>query len=144
MIVVELSPFPDTTELSEIASIVYPSILDIPYSPDTGQDLNLADTIEPYSNFVGYYLGKVAGFGSIDFKYLKQGMASLENICIHPEFRGLGLGKILVSKLEEEARFKEADTIVLDSLEDATGFYTRLGYKKISEKSSRLGKSLLL
>lgn len=58
----------------------------------------------------------------------------LEDLMVSPEFRGQGLGKILLQKCEEEIKNqngKELTFAVLASNEQAIDFYTKNGYIKI-------------
>ena len=56
----------------------------------------------------------------------------ISNIAVYPEFRGLGFGKMLLMKAEDEAKASGLERCVLDvvtSNEGAIGLYQKMGYK---------------
>ena len=60
-------------------------------------------------------------------------MAHLISIAVHPNHRGKGLGRKLISKMEEEAKRQGAERVWLEvkANNPARTFYRRLGYREI-------------
>lgn len=59
--------------------------------------------------------------------------AKLERICILPPYRNYGLGRLLLSRLEELAQAEGAAKAVLHGQVQAEGFYEKLGYAREGE-----------
>ncbi|WP_062239375.1 GNAT family N-acetyltransferase [Fictibacillus sp. FJAT-27399] len=60
------------------------------------------------------------------------GMAKFERICVLPSHRKFGVGKIIISTLEECAREKGLTAAKLHGQTQAEPFYEKLGYKSAS------------
>lgn len=65
------------------------------------------------------------------------GLGQIRYMAVHPNYQGKGLGKLIVTKLEEEARKINLTTIELQARENALEFYKSLGYS-INELSFKL------
>jgi GNAT superfamily N-acetyltransferase len=66
------------------------------------------------------------------FKYYEQGIAEMKRVFIKKEYRGQGLSKELINKLEESAKEKGFHKMVLETgkpLIAATGLYLKMGYR---------------
>lgn len=68
----------------------------------------------------------IVGVGRLH-KY-SQEKAQIRYMAISDEYRGKGLGKLLVSELEQVAAQSGAKVIALNARDDAIGFYQQLGY----------------
>lgn len=62
------------------------------------------------------------------------GLGQMRFMAVHPDYQGNGLGKLIVVKLEEEARNNKIHTIELQARDNALQFYKSCGYV-IKEKS---------
>lgn len=60
-------------------------------------------------------------------------VAKLERICVMLDYRKHGLGRVLISKLEEMALADGLKKAKLHAQVQASGFYERLGYAPASE-----------
>ncbi|GAB4266804.1 MAG: hypothetical protein Kow0029_00800 [Candidatus Rifleibacteriota bacterium] len=78
---------------------------------------------------------KVIGVGRLQKNSPRE--AQIRYMGVLEQYRKCGVGRILVESLEEAAREKGFEYIVLDSRESAVGFYIILGYEVV-------GKSYLL
>ncbi|SFK71223.1 Predicted N-acyltransferase, GNAT family [Paenibacillus sp. 1_12] len=78
------------------------------------------------------YNGVPAGTGRW-ISYNKQ-TAKIQRVAILSEFRGKGLGKILIQGLEQHAISGGYTSCILDSQCHAEAFYSQLGYNTISEQ----------
>lgn len=72
--------------------------------------------------------------GCIALRKMSQGVCEMKRLYIEPEFRGLGLGNILVKELIERARQKSYNKMRLDTLtrlKPAIKIYETFGFKKV-------------
>ena len=73
---------------------------------------------------------------------LEEGDYYISNVAVYPEFRGKGIGKVLMLKAEELAEQSGARRVALDvekDNENAIRIYKRLGYSIEREHSIELG-----
>ncbi len=85
------------------------------------------------NNYASYFVcdfeGEVAGYGGIWVVFEE---AHITNVAVRKDFRGSGMGKVLMEELEKTARQKKADCILLEvrpSNNVALSMYNSLGYK---------------
>ncbi|MNH80670.1 putative N-acetyltransferase YjcF [compost metagenome] len=91
------------------------------------------DVIGPDSHHVLIELdGRYAATGRIT--YYKDNAAKIQRVAVRQEFRSHGIGRVLMLALEQMARDLGFEKAVLDGQCQAEGFYTRLGYKVISDE----------
>lgn len=64
-------------------------------------------------------------------------VAQIRFMGVRPDMQGKGLGKVIITYLENKAREKGAKKMVLHARENAVDFYTNAGYKLV-EKSHLL------
>ena len=65
------------------------------------------------------------------------GIGQIRYMAVNKAFQGKGLGKLIVVKLEDEAKRMQLKTIELQARENALDFYKNLGYI-VKEKSFKL------
>lgn len=82
-------------------------------------------------HFVLYNEGKAAGAGR--FRIL-DGIGKVERICVLKENRKTGSGVAVMNKIEEYAKKQGITTLKLNAQTHALPFYSRLGYKTVSEE----------
>ncbi|MDR0136517.1 GNAT family N-acetyltransferase [Metabacillus idriensis] len=91
------------------------------------------DQFEREASHVVLYDGdKPVGAGR--FRILN-GIGKIERICVLPDYRSKGAGKIIMEKLEEIAASKEMQTLKLNAQTHAEPFYEKLGYNTISKET---------
>jgi glucosamine-phosphate N-acetyltransferase len=77
---------------------------------------------------------KIIGYGSIiiDFKFYRncKNIGHIEDIVIHPDYRGNGLSKQLINELIKYGKNMNCYKIVLNCDENLTQYYTHLGFVK--------------
>ncbi|TQR11004.1 GNAT family N-acetyltransferase [Psychrobacillus soli] len=61
------------------------------------------------------------------------GLGKLERICILENYRKFGLGKVIISGLEEMAKEMGLSKVKLHGQTHAEGFYVKLGYQTSSD-----------
>ena len=83
--------------------------------------------------FLALVNGKTAG--CVALRKLEQSVCEMKRLFVKSEFRGLGLGKILIEKLIDEARFIGYEKMRLDTLPDqmakAVKLYKSHGFVEI-------------
>lgn len=123
----------DTDRLIEILERVFGEY-GMRFDPD-GFDKDVRDVARRYAEPLGVFFtaedagGRILGFGGADLP--REGVAEIHRLYIDPDARGLGLGRLLVEKLEEWARLR-VPTMVLWSdvrFSHAHDLYARLGYR---------------
>ena len=68
----------------------------------------------------------------------------LRSLFVDPSFQGQGLGKVLVARIEEEARQREIPEMMLHSSLTAREFYAALGYEFVELQSYPEGPFVLM
>jgi GNAT superfamily N-acetyltransferase len=66
------------------------------------------------------------------FKYYSEGTAEVKRVFMRDEYRGKGLSKELLSRLEVKARDRGYEKLILETgkhLHQAIGLYLKLGYE---------------
>jgi GNAT superfamily N-acetyltransferase len=87
---------------------------------------------EKVAFFVLRFKGKPAGCGGIKLFGTEYG--ELKRIFVRPQFRGLGLSKLIMETLEEYARERDVSILRLETgihQLEAIGLYERSGYQRI-------------
>lgn len=62
---------------------------------------------------------------------LQENTAQIRYMAVHPDFKGQGLGQLILNTLEEMAISKGIEKIILHARENALGFYLKQNYKLI-------------
>ncbi len=70
---------------------------------------------------------RVVGVGRLQYNSAEQ--AQIRYMAVSEEYTGNGIGRQIVSTLEQEAVDQNKSTIVLDAREPAVGFYQKLDYR---------------
>ncbi|WP_130609861.1 GNAT family N-acetyltransferase [Cohnella abietis] len=68
------------------------------------------------------------------FKRFEEEAAKMQRIAVLKPYRGMGVGKLLLQKMEEEAKADGFKASVLDAQCSAEVFYSKLGYLVESEE----------
>ena len=89
-------------------------------------------TLHSDTSLVAEVNGKIVGYAIAAKEVGKK--LHLLNFAVHPEYRGLGIGKALLTSLEKLARRKGVKEIYLEVEEDnevAKELYRKMGYKEV-------------
>ncbi|ANN47994.1 GNAT family N-acetyltransferase [Levilactobacillus brevis] len=83
-----------------------------------------------WTHFYVFYEGtELVGTGAIGSYWGKADEASLFDIFVSPEYQGKGIGRAIVTTLEQDAFFKTAKRVEIPASITALGFYEKLGYQ---------------
>lgn len=84
--------------------------------------------------------GSIVGTGTlfIEDKFLRNygKVGHIEDIVVHSDYRGYGLGKIMIEHLTKQAKLAGCYKCILDCSDDNVGFYEKCGYVK---KGAQMG-----
>lgn len=84
------------------------------------------DSFAPNRHILLLSDGKAAG--TARFRQLGEGIVKYQRIAVLPEFRGQGLGKILLEGLEQLAVQQGYQYVKIEAQQYAEGFYQRCGF----------------
>jgi predicted N-acetyltransferase YhbS len=84
----------------------------------------------------GQMVGYVLGFAHAAF-YANGYVAWVEEIAVRSDFRGQGIGRLLMQRMEEWAEQRECKLVAL-ATRRASAFYARLGYTPSAEYFRKL------
>lgn len=89
---------------------------------------SLLEAINRSEMFVARKNGNIVGF--VEYRHRRDTQTTLYNIAVDPEYRGEGVGRVLVQALVKEAKERNKDYILLKCPEDlpANQFYLALGF----------------
>lgn len=84
--------------------------------------------------FVALIGDKVVGTAALlmEKKFIHGGshVGHIEDVAVHADFQGLGIGKALMARLQEEARKAGCYKVILNCKESNIPFYERLGFRR--------------
>ena len=81
---------------------------------------------------------KAVGVGRLQYNSVDE--AQIRYMAVAREYERKGIGRMIVGALEQEAKDKDVQTIVLDAREPAVGFYQKLGYRIEAESYLLFGE----
>lgn len=91
------------------------------------------DQFEDVATHFVIYNDKNEAVGAGRFRDI-DGYGKIERICVLPEYRKSGTGKLLMTEIIEYARDKQFTKVKLNSQNHAIPFYEKLGFKVCSEE----------
>lgn len=111
----------------------------LPFSPQDGEPFwrTVAETVDEGGTIhvVAEVDGKVVGTVQVGLasKPNQPHRGDLMKLLVHPLARGLGLARMLMQKVEEEAAKRSRTLLVLDTAtgSDAEAIYPRLGWERV-------------
>jgi GNAT superfamily N-acetyltransferase len=110
------------------------------------QYLNMSSRPETYRNYVCEFGGRVVAFASVVFYesfFHEVGTALINEFVVGSKYRGLAIGKTLLSEIEEEAKTRSMDEIevgLMRTNRPAYEFYKKCG---LTEEYILLGKEFI-
>ena len=98
---------------------------------DLSYDYSKLESVNERYNYTikNYVKGLIDEVMSSDFVYIS-------NVCVHPDYRGMHIGSIMMKKIIEIYKKKFFDEIVLDVLADnpaAINLYQKMGFRQITD-----------
>ena len=91
--------------------------------------------------------GQVIGLGGIQISLMSYAVWNITWLLVDPEYRGKGIGGMLVRKLEDyakEHRDSRENELAICLTTGVASFYEKLGYKAVVEYSGRGNKTRYL
>jgi len=82
--------------------------------------------------------GRLLGVGRLHLNNEKE--AQIRYMATEEDCRGLGVGRVIIKKLEELARARGVERIVLNARDNVLGFYQRFGYAVTGPGPTLFGK----
>ncbi|MCA9946503.1 MAG: GNAT family N-acetyltransferase [Ardenticatenaceae bacterium] len=72
--------------------------------------------------------------GFVEYRHRRDQQTTLYNVVVYPQHRKHGIGRQLVTNLEQEARKRGKSWVLLKCPEDleSNAFYEHIGYKKVT------------
>jgi ribosomal protein S18 acetylase RimI-like enzyme len=112
-----------------------------PYDFLGGRDIDLVyNKITSLGDILQYRSeGKLLGFVSFYTNDLSRGFSFVNMLCVAPEGRGLGIGRLLMDWCGEAASSKGFNELRLEVHTDnhvARGLWTRMGFEDVSDATS--------
>ncbi|MCA0987868.1 GNAT family N-acetyltransferase [Guptibacillus algicola] len=95
------------------------------------EDLEIDQHEDEATHFVAYDQQKPIAAGRYR---IVDGFAKLERICVLKDYRGTGIGKLLMNEIEKQAGKKGVSGLKLNSQVSAIDFYKSLGYEITSSE----------
>jgi len=93
-----------------------------------------AEAIDRYEFFVAEEGGAVVGFGELGPE-----AGAIQGLYVSPDVSGRGVGRKLLSTLEERARAHGLKSLRLTSSLNAVPFYERAGFEAVGELTETIG-----
>ncbi|MFV8341975.1 GNAT family N-acetyltransferase [Flavobacterium sp. XS2P39] len=86
------------------------------------------------------------GFASYEHNYLNENSTRLHKIYLLPQAQGKGVGKLLISTVEDLARVNHSDFIALNvnKFNKAFTFYQKIGFEIVDEYDTEIGNGYLM
>lgn len=81
--------------------------------------------------------GRLVGIGRIHRAGPR--VSRMRFVAVDPAYRGCGIGRAIVERLEAAALACDAELIVLDARDTVVGFYEALGYRVVGPGPTRFG-----
>ncbi len=133
---------PDDYRSTEAATLVFQEVYG-DYSERTAAELIAALSMNHVLHYGCEVYSQLLAVGSLETRFLNDGIVSANNIAVTQRLRSGGVGRQLMSFLEQESREMGANLIRLTALPTAVGFYVKVGYQPIDSKNPlELGKLL--
>ena len=127
--VLELVPAPTDEAVALVGELE--AELSGDYSADQRHGFSIARLFQPHILFLIARLdGEAAGCGGVAFE---DGFAELKRMYVRPRWRGCGIGRTILDRLESEARAREVSRLVLetgDVLHRAIRLYEGAGFTR--------------
>ena len=112
-------------------------ILRAPWDQPRGSEKDEFDEIADHVT-VRDQEGRLLGVGRLHLNNEKE--AQIRYMATEEDCRGLGVGRVIINKLEELARARGVERIVLNARDNVLGFYQRFGYAVTGSGPTLFGK----
>jgi glucosamine-phosphate N-acetyltransferase len=110
------------------------SLTDVGLTPEEARGVMQTRQRAGVRTYVALLRGRVAGTASlvIEQKFIHRGgrIGHIEDVAVHRDFQGHGIGSALVQHATTEARKLGCYKVILSCFEDRVPFYSRLGFRR--------------
>lgn len=127
------------TEYSAAIQGVRRSVFHIEQGVDPSLDLDGKD--ETADHILAYVENQAVG--TVRVRYLDNKIAKIERLAVLSDFRGRGIGKLLMEKALEIAAKKQSNTVVIHAQDYVKSLYLKLGFLPEGELFEEAGISHL-
>jgi predicted GNAT family N-acyltransferase len=100
---------------------------------DVDEDIELDGRDDEATHFVVYDVADDRPVATARLRYEDDGSAKAERVAVLREYRGRGLGRLVMEHLEAQARENGCVRVRLNAQTAVEGFYERLGYGRVGE-----------
>ena len=129
---------PQTSEeLKQYYSLRY-EILRKPWGQPKGSERDNNDEISHHRMIIDEFTGDTIAVGRLQFNTKEE--AQIRYMAVADEFQGKGLGSQIISTLEDVARGKGIQRIILSARENALQFYKNNGFEIVKKTHLLFGK----
>ena len=106
---------------------------------DVPEDIEMDGRDEEATHFVAYDPDDEIAVGTARLRFPDPETAKAERLAVLTAYRGDGLGRELMERLEDEARQQGCSRVCLHAQTTVVAFYERLGYNVVSEEFEQAG-----
>ena len=112
-------------------------ILRKPWSQPMGSEKDLLENTAVHA-MIKTDSGEVIACGRLQMN--SPGEAQVRSMAVHPDYRGNNYGGLVLNYLEQKAKEKGAEKIILQAREKALSFYKRNGYELVEKTHLMFGE----
>lgn len=131
----ELRRVPGEASLEQAYDVRYAVFVDEQGVP---RELEVDEFDEHATHFVIFENAGTA-VGTARLRMPKDGVAKPERVAVRKDYRGEGLGRVLMKAIESEAREQGCSRAVLHAQTAVEEFYRTLGYETVSDEFEEAG-----
>jgi predicted GNAT family N-acyltransferase len=103
------------------------------------EDVELDGFDEQATHFVIYETDTQRPVATARIRYVDRNTAKAERVAVRSAYRGEGLGRRLMERLEADARDRGCSTVELHAQTAVQAFYETLGYDTVSDEFEEAG-----
>jgi len=111
-------------------------ILRKPWNQPYGSEKD--DMEENAFHIIALMNGNIIGVARLHFNYPQE--AQIRYMAVDERYRNIGIGSRMLKKLEEKARRRGVEKIILDARENAVEFYRKNGYRVVRPSKILFGE----
>lgn len=106
---------------------------------DVDEEIEMDGRDDEATHFVVYDTADDRPVGTARLRYEDDGSGKAERVAVLREYRGRGVGRLVMEHVESEARENGCPNVHLNAQTAVEGFYERLGYETVGEEFVEAG-----